>query len=200
MQHCHTSSTKFILKSPFRSLLSSNPFAANEGTCQPIRSVLRLCPIVRELRPVHCGVSIVRMIAVTPRKSQSRSVGPVTLWRHIHLSPVEREGKPFVAENVNVQWGTGHYLAVNESDYPFTMIAVSIQRGANKISPCLKFPPHFCQAKWPAHAQPIGPDGTCVTKLSSINFARPCTDLLCYCYGNHDHVEHISGLPKWDKN
>ena len=30
-------------------------------------------------------------------------------------------------------------------------------------------------AKWPAHAQPIGPDGTCVTKLSSINFARPCT-------------------------
>ena len=43
-----------------------------------------------------------------------------------------------------------------------------------KISPCLKFPPHFCQAKWPAHAQPIGPDGTCVTKLSSINFARPC--------------------------
>ena len=44
-----------------------------------------------------------------------------------------------------------------------------------KNSPCLKFPPHFCQAKWPAHAQPIGPDGTCVTKLSSINFARPCT-------------------------
>ena len=47
-----------------------------------------------------------------------------------------------------------------------------------KISPCLKFPPHFCQAKWPAHAQPIGPDGTCVTKLSSINFARPCRERL----------------------
>ena len=43
------------------------------------------------------------------------------------------------------------------------------------FSPCLKFPPHFCQAKWPAHAQPIGPDGTCVTKLSSINFAQPCS-------------------------
>ena len=27
-----------------------------------------------------------------------------------------------------------------------------------KIFPCLKFPPHFFQAKWPAHAQPIGPD------------------------------------------
>ena len=50
-----------------------------------------------------------------------------------------------------------------------------VQRGAKKVSPCLKFPPHFCQAKWPAHAQPIGPDGTCVTQLSSINFARPCT-------------------------
>ena len=49
-----------------------------------------------------------------------------------------------------------------------------VQRGAKKIFPCLKFPPHFCQAKWPAHAQPIGPDGTCVTQLSSINFARPC--------------------------
>ena len=43
-----------------------------------------------------------------------------------------------------------------------------------KNSPCLKFPPHFCQAKWTAHAQPIGPDRTCVTQLSSINFARPC--------------------------
>ena len=43
-----------------------------------------------------------------------------------------------------------------------------------KISPCLKFLPNFCQTKWPARAQPIGPDGTCVTKLSSINFARPC--------------------------
>ena len=53
--------------------------------------------------------------------------------------------------------------------YPFT-----VQRGAKKFSPCLKFLPHFCQAKWPARAQPIGPDGTCVTKLSSINFARPC--------------------------
>ena len=40
--------------------------------------------------------------------------------------------------------------------------------------PRLKFPPHFCQAKWPAHAQPIGPDETCVSQLSSINFARPC--------------------------
>ena len=51
-----------------------------------------------------------------------------------------------------------------------------VQRGAKIFSPCLKFPPHFCQAKWPAHAQPIGPDGTCVTQLSSINFARPCTN------------------------
>merc|ERR1719270_2595576 len=51
----------------------------------------------------------------------------------------------------------------------------NVQFGAKKNSPCLKFPPHFCQAKWPAHAQPIGPDGTCVTKPSSINFARPCT-------------------------
>ena len=33
----------------------------------------------------------------------------------------------------------------------------------NFFSLCLKFPPHFCRAKWPAHAQPIGPDGTCVT-------------------------------------
>ena len=47
------------------------------------------------------------------------------------------------------------------------------------FSPCLKFPPHFCQAKWPAHAQPIGPDGTCVTQLRSINFARPCKCLKC---------------------
>ena len=44
-----------------------------------------------------------------------------------------------------------------------------------KISPFLKFPHHFCQAKWPAHAQPIGPVGTCVIKLSSINFALPCS-------------------------
>ena len=35
-------------------------------------------------------------------------------------------------------------------------------------------PPLFCQAKWPAHSQQIGPDGTCVTNLKSINFARPC--------------------------
>ena len=54
----------------------------------------------------------------------------------------------------------------------------ALQRGAKIIFPRLKFPPHFCQAKWPAHAQPIGPDGTCVTQLSSINFARPCILLL----------------------
>ena len=28
------------------------------------------------------------------------------------------------------------------------------------------------------HAQPICPDGTCVTKLSSINFAPPCTAII----------------------
>ena len=33
--------------------------------------------------------------------------------------------------------------------------------------PCLKFPPQFCPAKWPADAQPIGPDGTSFTQLSS---------------------------------
>ena len=49
-----------------------------------------------------------------------------------------------------------------------------LQRGAKKISPCLKFPPHFCQAKWPANAQPIGPDGTFVIQLSSLYFARLC--------------------------
>ena len=38
-----------------------------------------------------------------------------------------------------------------------------VQRGAKIFSPCLKLPPYFCQAKWPAHAQPIGPDGRCVT-------------------------------------
>ena len=43
-----------------------------------------------------------------------------------------------------------------------------------KFCPCLKFPPQFCLEKWPAHAQPFGPDGTCVTLLSSINFAQPC--------------------------
>ena len=47
----------------------------------------------------------------------------------------------------------------------------SVQRGAKKCFPCLKLSPNFCQAKWPAHAQPFGPDGTCVTQLSSINFA-----------------------------
>ena len=50
----------------------------------------------------------------------------------------------------------------------------NVQRGAKKFSLCLKFLPYFCQAKWPAHVQPIGPDGTCVTKLSSINCAPPC--------------------------
>ena len=50
-------------------------------------------------------------------------------------------------------------------------------RLVQKNSPCLKFPPQFCLAKWPAPAQPIGPDGTCVTQLSSINFARPCIAL-----------------------
>ena len=47
----------------------------------------------------------------------------------------------------------------------------TVQHGAKNLSPCLKFPPHFCQAKWLAHAQPIGPDGTRITQLSSINFA-----------------------------
>ena len=66
------------------------------------------------------------------------------------------------------QVNTNHYVIVN-------VFMMYLQRGAKKISPCLKFLPHFCQAKWPAHAQPIGPNGTWVTKLSSINFARPCT-------------------------
>ena len=50
-----------------------------------------------------------------------------------------------------------------------------LQRGANISFSYLKFLPHFCQAKWPAHVQPIGPDRTCITELSSINFARPCS-------------------------
>ena len=68
----------------------------------------------------------------------------------------------------------------------------ALQRGAKKVSPCLKFPPHFCQAKWPAPAQPIGPDGTCVTQLSSINFARPCTSCIIansFCYLKADGTE-----------
>ena len=48
-----------------------------------------------------------------------------------------------------------------------------IQRGAKTLSPCLKFPPHFCQAKWRAHAQPNGPDGTCVTKLAPLILLDP---------------------------
>ena len=66
------------------------------------------------------------------------------------------------------------YLMFSHNLYWVRFFRVKLQRGAKKLSPCLKFPPHFCQAKWPAHAQPIGPDGTCVTQLSSINFARPC--------------------------
>ena len=58
--------------------------------------------------------------------------------------------------------------------YKFALAAKIRHRGAKKISPCLKFPPQICQAKWPAHAQPIGPNGTCITQLSSINFAPPC--------------------------
>ena len=45
---------------------------------------------------------------------------------------------------------------------------------AEKKSPCLKFPPQFCLAKWPAHGQPIGPDVTSLTQLSCLSFARPC--------------------------
>ena len=50
-----------------------------------------------------------------------------------------------------------------------------IQARVKKFSPCLKFLPQFCLAKWPANAQPIGPDGTLLTQLSSLYFARPCT-------------------------
>ena len=32
----------------------------------------------------------------------------------------------------------------------------------------------FCLARWPADAQPIGPDGTFLTQLSSYYFAQPC--------------------------
>ena len=69
-----------------------------------------------------------------------------------------------------------------------------LQRGAKKISSCLKFPPHFCPAKWPAHAQPIGPDGTCVTQLSSLNFARLCSRLAGRAQGRgtDTSVEQIS--------
>ena len=44
------------------------------------------------------------------------------------------------------------YAALRKFTNPY--YDTSIQRGAKKISPCLKLPPHFCQAKWPAHAQP----------------------------------------------
>ena len=57
---------------------------------------------------------------------------------------------------------------------PIVRNTTYLQRGEKNFFPYLKFPPHFCQAKWPAHAQAIGPDGTCITKISSINFARPC--------------------------
>ena len=63
-------------------------------------------------------------------------------------------------------WGGGAIIITTAYSLPTAW--------CKKFFPCLKFPPYFCQAKWPAHAQPIGPDGTCVTKLSSINFARPC--------------------------
>ena len=56
----------------------------------------------------------------------------------------------------------------------FCVNFATVRARAKKISTCLKFLPQICQAKWPAHAQPIGLDGTCVTQLSSINFARPC--------------------------
>ena len=37
----------------------------------------------------------------------------------------------------------------------------------------LEIPTSFLPSKMASLPQPIGPDGTCVTKLSFINFARP---------------------------
>ena len=68
-----------------------------------------------------------------------------------------------------------------------------------KMSPCLKFPPQFCLAKWLAKAQPIGPDGTFVTQLSSLYFARLCTSMLQdepWLFGgkkDHDPYPHHEG-------
>ena len=36
------------------------------------------------------------------------------------------------------------------------------------------FRPSFCPLTKAANAQPISPDGTCVTELSKVFFARPC--------------------------
>ena len=55
-----------------------------------------------------------------------------------------------------------------------------------KLFPCLKFPPQFCLAKWPADTQPIGPDGTFLTQLSSLYFARPCKYHLVVAEVAHD--------------
>ena len=70
----------------------------------------------------------------------------------------------------SVVWHFGRGKAISSDP----AIRKKIQARAKKLSPCLKFPPQFCQAKWPAYAQPIGPDGTCLTKLSPLFFARPC--------------------------
>ena len=69
-----------------------------------------------------------------------------------------------------------------------------------KMSPCLKFPPQFCLAKWLAKAQPIGPDGTFVTQLSSLYFARLCTSMLQdepWLFGGKKRPRPLS--PSWGK-
>ena len=68
------------------------------------------------------------------------------------------------------------------------------------MSPCLKFPPQFCLAKWLAKAQPIGPDGTFVTQLSSLYFARLCTSMLQdepWLFGGEKRPWPLS--PSWGK-
>ena len=56
-----------------------------------------------------------------------------------------------------------------------TSVEAHVQARAKELSPSWKFSPQFCLEKWPANAQPIGPDGTFLTQLSSLYFARPCT-------------------------
>ena len=40
--------------------------------------------------------------------------------------------------------------------------------------PCLNFHPHYPLTYMAVDAQPIGPDGTSLTKLSSLSFAQLC--------------------------
>ena len=111
-------------------------------------------------------------------RNRGQKEGEVGLRRHC----LRRKLRPKPTSNRNQLVTTSTclvpYRSSTATHYEYSVV--------QKNFPCLKFPPHFCQAKWPTHAQPIGPDGTCVTELSSINFAQPCT---CTTLRAWEHVE-----------